>query len=143
MEKLSKSGATDEQIRERAFDLAPGGPAAIRSWLVRRFTFVPDPRGVELLKSPRYMLQEWEQDGEIRGDCDDAAILGASLALASGYRVRWILLGFHPGHPFKHVYAEASRDGGPPWTDFDVTRPAQFPPGLRTARKLVINVRGV
>lgn len=136
---LSKKGATDEAIRGRARDLAPGGPAAIRQWLIRRFRFVPDPPGVELLKSPSVMLREWGTDGEATGDCDDAAILGAAVALASGYRVRWVLLGFHRGGPFAHVYAEAW--DGLAWQDFDVTRPAQFPPGLKAQRRREIPLR--
>lgn len=141
MERLAKQGARDEQVRARAVDLAPGGPADIRAWIVSRFQFVRDPRNVELLKSPRYMVREWERTGRITGDCDDAAILGAALSLACGYCVRWVLLGFHPGAPFKHVYAEASPTGRDPWTDYDVTKPAQFPAGLRIHRKLVILVR--
>ncbi len=140
MERLAKAGARYEGIRARALDLAPGGPADLRAWIVSRFKFVRDPSGVELLKSPAYMLGEWDRTGRITGDCDDAAILGASLALASGYRVRWVLLGFEPGAPFKHVFAEAQKGGGP-WVDFDVTKPSQFPAGLRTHRRLVILVR--
>jgi hypothetical protein len=141
MERLSKAGARSEGIRERAADLGPGGPADIRAWIVQRFKFVRDPVGVELLKSPAYMVGEWERTGRITGDCDDAAILGASIALASGYRVRWVLLGFAPAAPFKHIFAEASPTGRAPWTDFDVTKPAQFPPGLKAHRRLVIAVR--
>ena len=53
----------------------------------------------------------------------------------------WVLRCFHPGAPFKHVYVEASPTGRDPWTDYDVTKPAQFPAGLRIHRKLVILVR--
>lgn len=106
--------------------------------MVRRFRFVPDPRGVELLKSPHVMLNEWRLSGEATGDCDDAAILSASVALAMGLRVRWILLAFTPSGPYKHVYAEAWDRGR--WVDFDVTRPAQFPPGLRIYRRLEVPV---
>jgi transglutaminase-like putative cysteine protease len=126
-------------VRTRARDLALGGPAAIRQWLNRRFRFVRDPQGVELLKSPEVMLQESDLQGEAAGDCDDAAILGASVALASGYRVRWVVLGFQRGGPYGHVYAEANDGHG--WQDFDVTRPAQFPPGLKAHRRLVIPLR--
>ena len=139
MASLAKAGARSEPIRARARDLAVGGPAAIRQWLNRRFKFVRDPRGVELLKSPQVMLAEWEQHGEAVGDCDDAAILGASVALAAGYRVRWVLLGFKPGGPFGHIYAEALEAGR--WQDFDITRPAQFPAGLREHRRLEIPLR--
>lgn len=141
MGKLSKQGARGEAVRARASDLGAGGPAAIRQWLVRRFRFVRDPRGVELLKSPAVMLEEWAQHGEVSGDCDDAAILGASVALASGYRVRWVVLGFIRGGPLAHVYAEAWDRRALRWQDFDVTRPAQFPPGLQAHRRLNIPLR--
>ncbi len=141
MERLAKVGARDEGIRALAVDLAPGGPADIRAWIVSRFQFVRDPSGVELLKSPAYMLGERDRTGRIAGDCDDAAILGAAIALATGYRVRWVLLGFTPGAPFKHVFAEAAPTAAGPWTDFDVTKPAQFPAGLRAHRRLVILIR--
>jgi transglutaminase-like putative cysteine protease len=106
--------------------------------MVRRFRFVPDPKGVELLKSPGVMLNEWRLQGFAKGDCDDAAILSASIALAMGLRVRWVVLGFTPGGPYRHVYAEACDGRG--WVDFDVTRPMQFPPGLRIYRRLNVPV---
>lgn len=140
MTKLATQGARNNAIRARARDLSPGGPAAIRQWLIRRFRFVRDPQGVELLKSPSVMLQEWEIGGEATGDCDDAAILGAAVALASRYRVRWVVLGFHRGGPFGHVYAEVW--DGQKWQNLDVTRPAQFPPGLEAQRRMTIPIRG-
>lgn len=139
MQKLAKSGARDEGIRARALDLEPGGPAQIRQWLNRRFHFVPDPQGVEFIKSPGVMLQEIELHGRTEGDCDDAAILGAAIALASGYPVRWVVLGFQPGGPYGHIYAEAWDGQG--WQDFDITRPAQFPPGLQAHRRLELPIR--
>lgn len=107
--------------------------------MVRRFQFVPDPRGVELLKSPHVMLNEYRLGGYATGDCDDAAILSASIALAMGLRVRWVLLGFTPTGPYRHVFAEAREAGR--WVDFDVTRPVQFPPNLRIHRRLDVAVR--
>lgn len=106
--------------------------------MVRRFRFVPDPPGVELLKSPHVMLNEWRLSGFAYGDCDDAAILSASVAMAMGLRVRWVLLGFTPSGPYRHVFAEACERGR--WVDFDVTKPAQFPAGLRICRRLNVAV---
>ncbi len=139
MARLSKRGRSRDPLRAFARDLAPGGPPAIRQFLVRRFRFQHDPRNVELLKSPGVLLAELENKGYASGDCDDAAILGASLALAAGFPVRWVVLGFHPRGPFGHVYAEAFDAGQ--WTDFDVTRPAQFPAGLVAHRRRVIPLR--
>lgn len=106
--------------------------------MVARFRFVPDPPGVELLKSPHVMLNEWRLDGTASGDCDDAAILSASLALAMGLPVRWVLLRFAPSGAYRHVYAEAWDGRG--WVDFDVTKPLQFPAGLRIYRRLNVPV---
>lgn len=140
MRKLAERGARDTQVRARARDLLPGGPDAILQWLTRRFQFVRDPRGVELLKSPQVMLEEWERSGRATGDCDDAAILGAAVALASGYRVRWVLLGFRKSGPYGHVYAEARRPRGP-WVPFDVTRPSHLPAGLKVHRRVTVPLR--
>ena len=137
MARLSKTGATHEGIRARARDLR--SPQAIRRWLARRFEFESDPPGLELLKAPDVMLREWEDGGKFTGDCDDAAIMAAAVALAAGFRVRWVVVGFRPGGPFRHVYAEAW--DGRRWVDFDVTRPAQFPAGLRIRRRLNVALR--
>lgn len=139
---LSKSGARSEDVRDIVRDLRTmghTGPGAIRQWLGRRFCFIRDPQGVELLKDPGVLLREWEHDGCARGDCDDAAILAAAVALAAGYQVRFQVVGFRTGGPFGHVYAEAF--DGRRWIDFDVTRPAQFPAGLRVRRRLAFPIR--
>lgn len=105
---------------------------------MRRFLFAPDPPEVELLKTPQLMLEEAAETGHARGDCDDAAILGASLALRMGLQARFVVLGFEPNGPYGHVYAEVW--DGRRWLDLDVTAPAQFPPGLRIHRKLILGV---
>lgn len=84
------------------------------------------------------MLEEARELGHASGDCDDAAILGAALALEMGLRARFIVLGFQPWGPYAHVYAEVSEGG--PWVDLDVTAPHQFPAGLRIHRRLTIGV---
>lgn len=84
------------------------------------------------------MLNEWRVSGQASGDCDDAAILSASIALAMGLPVRFVLLAFAPGGGFRHVYAEACERGR--WVEFDVTKPAQFPSGLRISRRMFVPV---
>lgn len=101
----------------------------IRAWLDRHTEFVHDPVGVELIKTPRYMLQEIAHHGTARGDCDDVAVLGAALGKAVGLPARFVLLGFKEGAPFEHVYAELLTDSG--WLELDTTAPAQMPPDLR------------
>lgn len=112
---------------------APGDTGAqveaLRTWLASRVRFRRDPRGVELLVDPRVMLRRLSQgQAEIRGDCDEVAILGAAIAKAMGHRTRFRVLAFgSPNAPFRHVVADVLTPLG--WRDLDVTRRYQaFPP---------------
>jgi transglutaminase-like putative cysteine protease len=108
---------------------------AIRGWMQRNFHFVRDPVGVELLRDPVYLLQQWQQTGRIFGDCDDAAVLGAALGKANGIGARFVAVGFQAGGPLLHVFTvlTGKRDSGMgslgAGVDLDITRPA-----LTTAR---------
>lgn len=102
---------------------------AIRAWLTRRFRFVRDPVGVELLRDPEYQLRQWMTNGYITGDCDDAAILGAALGKAVGIGGKFVAVGFRPGGPLVHVFTVLTgrASGGigslGSGVDLDVTRP--------------------
>lgn len=102
---------------------------AIREFLQEYVSFVPDPVGHELLRAPGYLLERIRDVGYANGDCDDVAILGASLGMAVGLPARFVLLGFDPNLPFSHVYTELQTSGG--WADLDTTAPEQFDPGLQ------------
>jgi transglutaminase-like putative cysteine protease len=105
----------------------------IREWLRERFIFSPDPHGIELLRTPDYSLNRILQEGETRGDCDDLAVLVAALGIAAGLPARFVLFAFGERLPFSHVFCElfAECTG---WQEFDLTRPAQMPPGMKVKR---------
>lgn len=117
---------------------------AIRSWMQRNFRFVRDPVGVELVRDPVYQLTQWQNNGYISGDCDDAAVLGAALGKANGIGARFIAVGFAPGGPLLHVFTilTGRRDGGMgslgPGVDLDVTRPSVT--NARIARQMSVTV---
>lgn len=117
---------------------------AIRGWLTQHFRFVRDPVGVELVRDPVYMLRQWQANGYITGDCDDAAVLGAALGKADGIGARFVAVGFQPGGPLLHVFTilTGRRDSGMgslgPGVDLDVTRPAVT--SARIARKVELTV---
>jgi transglutaminase-like putative cysteine protease len=106
----------------------------LRGWLQGHFLFQRDPTTTEYVMTPRYMLARIAQDGAVRGDCDDAAVLGAALAAAVGFPARIVLVGFGPGAEFRHVFTEIQTPSG--WRDMDVTRsPEQMiPPGAVRVR---------
>lgn len=107
--------------------------AALRGWLERHIQFLPDPYGIEVLRTPDYLLQTIFEDGIARGDCDDVATLAAALGLSVGLPARFVLYSFGSGLPFSHVFCELfTMCKG--WLELDVTRPAQMPPGMTVDR---------
>lgn len=125
-------------LLEAARNMVPGSGDSteaalrIRAYLEDAVAFVPDPLGVELLKSPVYLLREIEARGRATGDCDDVAVLGAALGRAIGLPARFVLLAFTEGAPYEHVYTELGAGGE--WVELDTTRPAQLPSGLEVVR---------
>lgn len=100
---------------------------AIRDWMEEHLAFMPDPLGVELLSTPRYMLDRIRRTQFVSGDCDDAAILGAALGKAVGLRAKFRALGFvSPRRPFQHVYTLLLINGR--WANLDTTRSQRFDP---------------
>ncbi len=111
---------------------------AVKSYLQEHFQFVRDPRGVEMLSTPRYLLTEISRRYIVQGDCDDAAILGAALAKAIGLRARLTALSFFTrATPFSHVYTVIK---GRRWWSLDITRPARMAVEPPVARTLTVEV---
>jgi transglutaminase-like putative cysteine protease len=108
---------------------------AIRGWLDLRTVYQDDPYGIELLRSVPEMLADIRQRGAAALDCDDVAILGAALGKAVGLRPRFVLFGFEPSGPYRHIFTELATPEG--WVDLDITRPPRLPP---VARSLTVPV---
>jgi transglutaminase-like putative cysteine protease len=97
----------------------------IRSFMQEHFQFINDPRGVELLVTPRAMLDTIAKRYVVSGDCDEAAILGAALGKAIGLQARFALLAFQGRGSYAHVYAILRGTSG--WVSLDTTRPLRGP----------------
>lgn len=116
---------------------------AIRRWCATAVQFTRDPADRELLHSPEAMLRQWEASRRIIGDCDDAAILAAGLAVAVGYRARFVAVAFLDNrNPYAHVWAEIAppTGTGAEWIECDVTRSFQSIPVQSISRVLVFPV---
>src|SRR6266704_712714 len=111
---------------------------ALRQWMEEHLAFLPDPYGVELLATPRYLLDKIGTMGYVSGDCDDAAILGAALGKAVGMKAKFRAYGFlRRGAPFKHVTTHLLVAGR--WADLDTTRSQRFnPPAPSRVHELVV-----
>jgi len=127
MRQVAREAARNPFIVDTARAIHAGDPVQLRNWLQAHFRFQLDPQVYEAIWTPLAQLQQISRRGYALGDCDDAAVLGAALALASGLPVRFVLLAFDRGM-YSHVYAEA---GG---IELDVTKPSQrVAPAVRRA----------
>lgn len=108
-----------------AITIGAGANREAQAGLIRRFlsehcAFVRDPADIELLTAPAVQLTTIRQTGMTPGDCDDVAVLAASLALAIGLRARFVAVG---RRAFEHVFTVVG--DGRHWWELDVTRPFQ------------------
>jgi transglutaminase-like putative cysteine protease len=65
----------------------PASIAAIQGWVRDHIAYVPDPRDVEMLQTPPQTLSIGT------GDCDDKAILTATLLETIGFETRFMAVG--------------------------------------------------
>jgi transglutaminase-like putative cysteine protease len=78
-----------------------------------------DVLGVETIRTPELTMRERV------GDCDDKAVLLASLLAAVGHPSRFVALAFGPPPaPFSHVYVETPI--GEHWLAAETTEPWPF-----------------
>jgi len=134
MARVVRQSESEPVVLEKAAELCRRLPlrdngakiAAVRDFLERKLQFLADPVHTELLRTPVYMLNRINAVGRIQADCDDAALLGASLLSSVGVPCRFVAVEFAalPG-PLLHVWADAW--DGKDWRDLDVTRPRNVP----------------
>ena len=134
MQELVRASLSSAVVRQRAAVLrgatARDTAENIERFLQLGFIFRHDPTNMELLHAPQVLLAQWEQRGYMVGDCDDAAILAAALARASGLRVRFRVAGWHADGPLTHVYA-VLQIGAHEWMALDVTHLPTIPAQAR------------
>jgi Transglutaminase-like superfamily len=144
VKRLIREGTKDFYVRQRAIDILLargvrpknylGEIEALFEWVQRHVRYTKDPFRVEVLHSPRRML-------ELRaGDCDDMTILLGSMLESIGHPVRLVLTGPDPLRPrlFSHVYLEVNHQGG--WIPCDATMPHPLGWAPRALVKQVIPI---
>lgn len=127
----------------------PGQIAAIRSFMLRRFRFVGNPLGIDgqmqQIKPAVFMLDDIDARGFTQGACDDAAVLIATLGMASALPARFRAIAFCDSRsacdgtePFSHVIADLY--DGERWVPLDVTKPLDLDRPPLVAREMVYAV---
>lgn len=129
MGRLVKHGRQHPEIRRKALELTQSlGQKETRAEIDAVFSFVRDGiryvrdiHNVETLHYPEIVLEQGS------GDCDDKAVLLASLLESIGHPTRFVALAFQPGQ-FSHVITD-TRLGYKRWLPMDPTE--NVPPGWR------------
>ena len=85
---------------------------AIYKWMVRNINYVRDPWNIERIQSPDITIRQKA------GDCDDHAILGASLLQSLGIQTGFRIVS-RSGENFDHIYTVYRSPQG--WKSFDTT----------------------
>lgn len=114
----------------------------VRRYVETHLVFVRDPFGIESIMSPLQHMAFLKGHKQVGGDCDDAATLSASLALALGLRAIFVIEAYDWGKgpsPYQHVYSIV-RGPGQSWkVNMDTTRDAQgLPPKVARRFALVV-----
>lgn len=133
MRRLTRSGKKTPLIRELALRIVNPIPpkdwrgeiTAIRDYVRSNIRYTRDIRGVETLQSPVQTLR-------LRaGDCDDMAILTASLLESIHHPTKFTAIGFAPNQ-FCHVYPQTKI--AHKWVTVETTEPVRLgwiPHGIR------------
>ncbi|NBZ96878.1 MAG: hypothetical protein EBR40_10710 [Proteobacteria bacterium] len=89
-----------------------GQVRAITSFMEDNVRYVRDPLGVEYVRSPVAMLDEYEKFGMANGDCDDQVLLSGSMLHSIGFAVRPVGLHLYDSEYHDHVALQIQGDRG-------------------------------
>lgn len=141
MTQLTRSGKTSPTVYALARELTNrlrqksyrDEVRVLHAFVRDKIRYVRDVRGIESLQTPDKTLEFHS------GDCDDKAVLVASLLESIGHKTRFVAVGFAPGR-FQHVYAETKV--GQNWVPLETTEPVGvgwYPPNQRA--RMILHTR--
>jgi len=90
---------------------------AIGDYVKKRVRYVRDPDNIEYLQDPLDLIKQM-QNSEAQGDCDDMALLIASLLLSIGHQPSFGAVRYrNDGGPYNHIYVvDYEKNGKGPTT---------------------------
>jgi len=116
---------------------------AMTRFIRQQLPFELDPEDVELVRTPSWYARSIRAGAKPSGDCDDFALLLATLLSAAGLQnLAYVVMARRPGErePYGHVFVAAGIRGKWEYFDPSVSRPYSTD-GLR--RKWYVLPRGV
>lgn len=97
-----------QQAQRLLVALAPINPAQyvrrVLAWTRRSVMLIDEP--VEIIQRPEWMIAELADNRRVFGDCDDVAVLIATLYVAIGLPVRLVAIRGSGDVHFVHVFPE-------------------------------------
>lgn len=127
MRSLALIDSNKQILRQTAETL--GSPEAIDGWIRTCWQFEADPIEYEFIRTPALQLQEAaKNNGILRGDCDDAAVLAAALLAGLSWPAVFIAIRVIPDPEFSHVFVRTPAWSGPRELDIDPIVPASMLP---------------
>ena len=94
---------------------------AVFNFVATSMSYLHDPQGLEMLKSPLVSLQLLEIGEKPLGDCDDLTILTLSLLKSIGFYTKIKAVSTKSNKRFNHVYGQTKINNK--WINLDLTRP--------------------
>ena len=105
MRQLARQASRLDQVQCLA--AAIWTPKNLDLWFRRFWVSVPDPPEAEWITIPEWHLGMLDTRGYMAGDCDDAATLGAAIALAAGWPSQFVAIRHFHEPEFSHVFLRA------------------------------------
>jgi hypothetical protein len=95
-----------------------------------------DPRHVEWIKDPQRQVEEIHDKGTTTVDCDEIALMAATMALQLGREAEFVALGFEPG-ALTHVGARVREPKSNSWIWVDPVAGPREREAAETAREVL------
>lgn len=92
---------------------------AIRHFVGERVRYLNDPKALELVKDPQRLIEEVVRHGVAVGDCDDCALLTATMSRQLGREAEFVTVGFGPPNSFSHVFTRVREPKTMRWIVLD------------------------
>jgi hypothetical protein len=101
------------------------------------FRYTNDPRHVEFIKDPLRQVEEILQHGTTAVDCDESAMMAATMALTIGREVEFVAMGFG-GDALTHVAVRVKEPKSKKWILLDSVAGPRETEAAHRARKILV-----
>ena len=135
LKRMLNEASASPKVRQLALEITGSHDThnsigSIYTWVKDNVRYIPDPMGsegeIELFISPIRMTNDYYQGKALGGDCDDIALMTASLSQSIGIPSKIILIDT-AGEGIDHAVAELWSEKLATWVMCDPS--SKFPPG--------------